>query len=257
MSDSSYEMLVRDTFRPAEISVSHQPVEPPRSADLAAHVDANWRARKAAAASAGVTLTNGHLLRLASFEARPQHLSLELGNTRYADFLATNADAPTRAALPWQQLANPLGTSALILTADGHCVLGLRGGAVLLHQGYVHTIGGMFEAEDLIDGHVHATGSILREAREELGIEDAQVTTVRCRGLMRDTENLQPELMFELSVDLDTETLERHWQTAPSRHEHVSLVSIPGDPKSLRAYLTEGHPLAPQARAALELRLAP
>ena len=202
-------------------------------------------------------LTNGHLLRLERAEVRGGVLAIDLGDTTYADFLATNCNPGRRGTLAPRELANPLGTSALVVSGDGHCILGLRGGAVLLHQGHVHTIGGMFEAADLVDGQVDPAGSILREIEEELGLADADLDDLVCRGVMRDLDNLQPELMFEARAVLTAAEIEARWQGAPSRDEHRELVRVPDDRDAIEAFLGAGKPMAPQAWAALELRARP
>ena len=249
-----YEMLFRGHVAPDAIGVEYVPGGPPRSAELADAVAREWSERVERAAREGIRLTNGALLRLARYGAGDGRLRLVLGDTTYADFLATNGEPERRVRMPWEELANPLGTSALVLTRDGSCLLGLRGGGVLLHRGHVHTIGGMFEAADLVEGRVDAPGSILREVREELAVGGADVLEVVCRGIMRDLENLQPELMFEVRVALTADEVEARWSGAESRDEHEGLVRIGDEPSAIREYLGSGVPMAPQAAAALELR---
>ena len=250
----SYEMLFRGRVPASAIDVRHEPGFPPRSASDAADIEREWTARVATAAREGVALTNGRLLRLVSFATGDSRLSLVLGDATYADFLATNCDAQRRARLDWRDLANPLGTSALALTRDGACVLGLRGTGVMHHRGHVHTIGGMFEAPDLVAGEVDAAGSILREVREELGVTNGDVEGLVCRGIMRDLETLQPELMFELTLSLSWVELGMRWERAESRDEHERLVRVADEPAAIREFLGGDAALAPQALAALELR---
>ncbi|MFT5048939.1 MAG: hypothetical protein ACI8QZ_000326 [Chlamydiales bacterium] len=250
----AYEMLVHASFAPSAIDARYEAVLAPVPPELRRTLEAEWPGRVEKAAREGVHLTNGHLLRLTDYRATDSTLRLTLGDTTYAEFLGSNCVPQRHAETPWSSLANPLGTSALIVTADNKLVLGLRGDKVMHMRNQLHTIGGMFEAADLIDGVVDATGSILREVREELGVGDTDIANVVCRGLIREIQHLQPELMFEVQVNLTYADVQDTWRAAESRDEHAQLIAIRDDRDSIAEFLASNPIMAPQARAALELR---
>jgi len=251
-----YEILVEGCFPAASIQVDYTATPAALTPELRRVAAGEWPGRVARAAREGVALTNGHLLRLAEFRSVGGELRLVLGDTTYSQFLASNCDPACHTRVTWSALANPLGTSALIVTRDGKLVLGLRGHAVMHSRDQVHTIGGMFEAADLVSGQVDAAGSILREVHEELGVQRDRIASLVCRGLMRELEHLQPELMFDVVVDVAFSELRALWEGAESRAEHADLIAIPDDLAPVSAFI-EAHPgMAAQALAALQLRAA-
>jgi len=251
---ATYELLVGGSYSPTSVEVSYSRCAASLDPDIRRAVEMEWPAHVSQAAGEGVELTNGHLLRLVAYTGSPSSLELSLGDTTYAEFLGTNCNPARHAQVPWDQLANPLGTSALIVTRDGQLVLGLRGDSVMHYRNQVHTIGGMFESVDLVDGQVDATDSILREVQEELGVGPEGIEGATCRGLVRELLHLQPELMFEVEVKQTFAELKDYWLRAESRQEHAELISIPDRAGPIAAFLREHPSMAPQARAALELR---
>lgn len=205
------------------------------------------------AARPGIHLFDGPLARLAGYASSGGTLSLTLQPTSYRPFIGTNGrfalgspdlpDAGGPGAEPpatGEACADPLGTSALVVSADGWLLLGRRSAAVALHPGMVHPFGGGHEPGDGDD----VIGGVRRELAEELGLSGADLGTVAPLTLVREPCLRQPELICAAMSRLDAEALAARLD----RGEHGQLWRVRLDAV---AGAIAGDGLTPMARAAL------
>jgi 8-oxo-dGTP pyrophosphatase MutT (NUDIX family) len=229
---------------------------------IEAHITRQWDAERAVAEQTGRTLFNGDLGRLVRAKPGDDALELHIGATTYKEFRGTNVhpdpsarrDRSRPAALDDDRLANPLGISATIITADGLIVLGRRSDRVALHAGYLHTFGGMLEAADcLADGTCDVFDCAIRELCEELPIKPHEIAELVITGLVRDRALAQPELLFDARVTIALEDLKERFESAARDFEHDALEWTRDDAAILPAFILHTRPIAPIAEAALLL----
>ena len=193
-----------------------------RLPEVDAAIDAAWAA---AAARPGIRLFDGPMCRLERWHASPDRLHLELSPTSYKPFLGTNMANPHLAErFGTDVMANPVGVSAVVATADGFLLLGRRNGSVAYYPGWVHCFAGCLEPTD---GDVFA--AVRRELHEELALTDADVIDVRCTGLVEDLSLRQRELVFAVSVRSTRLAVTSHLDS----DEHAAVWFTPVDLASI------------------------
>jgi 8-oxo-dGTP pyrophosphatase MutT (NUDIX family) len=194
---------------------------------------------------AGVQLFDGPMCRMESFEPSPQRLRLTLSTTSYKPFVGTNLHNPHLVKTHGRDvLANPVGVSALLETADGFLMLGRRNDSVAYYPSRVHPFAGALEPRDGAD----AFGAVHRELHEELHLDASDVSDLRCTGLVEDAALLQPELIFNARCRLTRDAVER----AMDRVEHDSTWAVAGDAGAIET-ATGDAALTPVAVASLLL----
>ncbi len=205
-------------------------------------IDETW-AR--VASRPGVHLFDGPMCRLEAFEASPDFLSLTVSPTRYKHFVGTNLhNAHLADAYGRDVLANPVGVSTLLETADAHFMLGRRSAVVAYYPNRVHPFAGSLEPADGADPFAASH----RELREELAIENQDVTGTTCLGIVEDRTIRQPELIFFARTGLAMEQVSRQVDQA----EHDSSWAIQATEPQVEQAVAEGA-LTPVAKAALLL----
>ncbi len=169
------------------------------------------RAWEATLRRPGVHLFDGPMCRLEEATVTPPptpgpgaesgsgRLRLVLSPTSSKVFLGTNLTHPEFADRHGRGvLASPVGVSPALETADGFLLLGRRSTSVAYYPGRVHPFAGALEPRDA--GDVFA--AVRRELREELSLEESDVTELRCTGLVEDGALRQPELVFRAGCPL-------------------------------------------------------
>ena len=165
-------------------------------------IDEAW---SRALARPGVQLFDGPMCRLESASASPKRLRLNLSSTTYKTFLGTNLSHPELADRYGPAvLANPVGVSPALETADGFLLLGRRNASVAYYPGRVHPFAGALEPRDAED----VFAAVRRELAEELSLADADLEELRCTGLVEDAALRQPELIFRVRCRLTKEAVE-------------------------------------------------
>lgn len=246
-------------FGPDQVEVSYDAKPRETTPELEKLIAVEWERQLAAAKVAGRVLFDGALLRYVSHEIlpastqAPERFRLTVGPTCYRDFVGTNLFNRHRLGdFAWYLFANPIGTTATLLTRDDMICYGRRSHRVAYHGGYIHTFGGALEREDRMpDGSIDPFGSVRRELREELGIEPAEVQNLSCVGLIRDQEIHQPELLFEGQLTFTAAEMKDRWRTAESADEHDALVAVPNDPSAIFDFIEGCDLIAPVAVGAL------
>lgn len=192
---------------------------------------------------------NDELLRLADLVATPDRLSLALGSTDYRQFVGTRSGVAPAEPLRGDGLANPLGTSVVAVTADGHVLVARRPGTSDINPGRWFLVGGFLEPSDLTDGG-GVFGGAEREVREELGLDAQDISGMRCTGLVYDEVVLHPELCFTTSLSLDLDDVRRRRGDG----ELPAVEGVPADAEGLTSWLVaEGSTVVPTAAASVLL----
>lgn len=205
-------------------------------------IDQAW---SSALARPGVRLFDGPMCRLESASASSQRLRLNLSRTTYKVFLGTNLSHPELADRYGPAvLANPVGVSPALETADGFLLLGRRNASVAYYPGRVHPFAGALEPKDADD----VFAALRRELQEELSLGGDDVTDLRCAGLVEDRMLRQPELIFLARCRLTREAVEAKLDPV----EHRGTWSVRAARDAIRAALSEPD-LTPVAVASLLL----
>jgi 8-oxo-dGTP pyrophosphatase MutT (NUDIX family) len=211
-------------------------------ADVQSLIDTAWAA---ALARPGVHLFDGPMCRLESWSASPDHLALTLSHTTYKRFLGTNLTHPHLADRYGRDvLANPVGVSPALLTADGHLMMGRRNGSVAYYPHRIHPFAGALDPAD-----TDPFAAVRRELHEELSLTPTDISDVRCTGIAEDLSIRQPELIF-----LATTTRTRaQVESALDPTEHHDTWSTPAAPHTVAAALGDPTDFTPVATASLLL----
>ena len=205
-------------------------------------IDDAWRS---AAARLGDKLFDGPMCRLERWSASPARLELTLSRTSYRPFLGTNyAKAALADAHGRDVLANPVGLSTILETADGYLLLGRRNDSVAYYPNRVHPFAGALEPHDPLDVFAEAR----RELREELALTSADLTTIRCVGLAEDRSLRQPELIFIAATPRSRAELEAQLD----RTEHRAVHAVKADRADIASAIADPL-LTPIAVASLSL----
>lgn len=179
-------------------------------------IDSAWRE---ALRRPGVKLFDGPMCRLESWEAAPDSLRLELSETGYKTFFGTNLSHPEWAdRFGAEVMANPVGVSPALQTADGFLLLGRRNASVAYYPNRVHPFAGALEPRDAGD----VLAAVRRELREELALADEDILEVHCTGVAQDRALRQPELLFRAETRLTRAQVEA--QVHADEHDHSVAV---------------------------------
>lgn len=143
----------------------------------------------------GVSLFDGPMCRLESWEQRGQNLHLTLSPISYKPFVGTNLCNPHLADRFGENvLANPVGVSCALETADSFLLMGRRTATVAYYPDRVHPFAGALEPRDA----GNPFQAVRRELAEELSLGAADLAEIRCCGIVEDVTLRQPELIFRV-----------------------------------------------------------
>lgn len=222
---------------------------------LAEYTATYWDTERGKAATQGRTLYNGQLVKLVRSDVRGSILCLDLEKTCFRDFAATNLNAsPEKPSFALQHRADALGVSGAVMTSDGFLAWGRRSERVYYHQGCLHAAGGMLEQDDRLDhGRCDLFGCMARELSEELGIGQEDLATMTVIGLVRDKSILQPELLFDVEVNLSRKDLTSRFTPTRSDGEHTAIEFLYDDPEGYMPFLNATNMVTPVAQALLLL----
>ena len=139
-----------------------------------------------------VHLFDGKMCRLESFSAEPAELRMKLSETSYKSFAGTNMHNPQFAAQYGESaMANPLGISVALISADGFLAMGRRNERVAYYPGRIHPFAGALEPADGLE----VFNAVRRELAEELNLSGEELTQMKCLGMAEDRGLAQPELI--------------------------------------------------------------
>jgi len=191
-------------WAPGDVDVEWGPSSRRTVPEVEALIDAAWRR---ATARPGAYLFDGPMCRLEKWEVSPGgRLRVALSETTYKPFFGTNMSHPELAdAFGPEVMGNPVGLSPALETADGYLLLGRRNASVAYYPGRVHPFAGALEPRDGGD----LFRAIVRELGEELFLTPAEVTDVRCTGIVEDRALRQTEFIFRARTSLPRGAVER------------------------------------------------
>jgi hypothetical protein len=193
----------------------------------------------------GIRLFDGPMCRLESWKATDDHLSLVLSSSSYKSFLGTNMSHPEFADLfGCEVMANPVGVSPALHTADGFLMLGYRNQTMAYYPGRVHPFSGCLEPSD---GDLFL--AVHRELKEELSFGEGDVEDIRCSGIAEDMALRQQEFIFTVNSSRTRAQVEAKLDAA----EHCGALSIPATTSAIERCVDEESELTPIAIAALML----
>jgi hypothetical protein len=185
--------------------------------DVERIIDQTWQQ---ISSRAGVHLFDGPMCRLESWSAAPDHLTLALSQTSYKPFLGTNLYHPDLADTYGRQiLANPVGVSPALETADGFLLFGRRNASVAYYPNRIHPFAGALEPKDA----ANVFAAVGRELDEELSLTQTELTDIRCTGVAEDLSIRQPELIFRAVTTKTRAQIE----SSVDRAEHHESFAIP------------------------------
>lgn len=189
----------------------------------------------------GVNLFDGPLCRLEHASAEGDGLHLHLSPGSYRVFMGTNGHHPEWAdAYGPQVMANPIGTSVVLRSSDGHLVFGRRSERVALYPGCAHPFGGMMEPPSG-DTPPDVLGEMRRELHEETGITATELADLRVIALVEDVRLRQPELVYAAQTHLNAEAIAGRLDT----HEHTACWLLTDERGAIEAVLTSGEAITP------------
>ena len=200
----------------------------------------------ARARNPNMQLFDGPMCRLESFEATGDALSLRLSRTSYKVFFGTNMSNPDLAnAYGANVLANPVGLSAALVSADNDLIFGRRNATVAYYPNRVHPFAGTLEPHEPLD----VFDDVRRELHEELALSREEILDVRCIGLVEDNALRQPELIFAARTQRSRAQLE----AGVDAKEHGGAWSIPATRADIERVLQNPAELTPVAIATMTL----
>src|SRR5204862_549264 len=157
---------------------------------------------------------------------------LLLSRTSYKVFLGTNLTHPDLGDRYGPAvLANPVGVSAALETADDLLLLGRRNAAVAYYPERVHPFAGALEPRDGDD----VFAAVRRELAEELSLSTADVPGLTCAGLVEDRALRQPELIFLARSRLTRREIESNLDRA----EHRGTIALETSPDAIESAATD------------------
>lgn len=196
-------------------------------------VDHAWRE---ATARPGVKLFDGPMCRLEAWAVRGGDLELALAPTSYKQFLGTNMRHPEWAdRFGPAALANPVGVSAALETADGFLLLGRRNATLAYYPGRVHPFAGSMDPADGGRRAPDPFAAIRRELSEELSLAPTDLADVRCTGIVEDTSLRQPELIFRVKTKCPRAEVEAR----VDRDEHHASVAVAAWEEGMTKFLSD------------------
>ncbi len=182
-------------------------------------VDRAWDEAKA---RLGEALFDGPMCRMERWRVSPRRLEITLSRTSYKQFLGTNLCHGDRAAgLGASALANPVGVSSALLSADGWLLMGRRNASVAYYPNRIHPFAGALEPR----ADLNVFDEVRRELKEELGMEAGELEAIHCTGIAEDESIHQPELIFRVESALSRDQIEAHLDQA----EHEGVWAVQAD----------------------------
>ncbi|WP_252193145.1 hypothetical protein [Rhizobium sp. CSW-27] len=124
------------------------------------------------------------------------------------------------------QRADPLGLTALVLTADEQVIVTRRSLTAEQNPGALYLIGG-YALPPQEDGELDHLQEIAREVEEEIAVTDLVASRSFAIGLAYDRIFCHPELFFLTVSRSDAEAIMTGAEHAPDRNEASQLLACP------------------------------
>jgi 8-oxo-dGTP pyrophosphatase MutT (NUDIX family) len=230
-------------WSPPHVQIEHAPSTSESNPEIEEAIERAWQQ---ATARPGVQLFDGPMCRLESWHATPDgRLRLTLSRTTYKRFLGTNLTHPDFADRFGQQiLANPVGVSPALLTADNFLIMGRRNATVAYYPNRIHPFAGALDPAD-----ANPFAAVHRELREELAFTELDIAEIRLTGIAEDLSIRQPELIFLARANRTRQQVE----STLDQTEHHAAWSIPATQEAIEATLRSDEQFTPVAIASILL----
>ena len=229
-------------WSPRQVEVQCVPSTCESNPEIDQAVERAWQETNA---RPGVSLFDGPMCRLESWQATPQRLALNLSDTSYKRFLGTNlTHAQLADRFGPQILANPVGVSPALLTADNFLMMGRRNASVAYYPNRIHPFAGALDPDD-----ADPFAAVRRELREELSLNDQAVHEIHLTGIAEDLSIRQPELIFLARSNRARSEIE----SALDRSEHHATWHALAAAKAIEDALRSNEAFTPVAIASLLL----
>jgi 8-oxo-dGTP pyrophosphatase MutT (NUDIX family) len=187
----------------------------PRAGEIEKIIEQTW---ESARSRPGLNLFDGPMCRLERFSAG-KILELDVSPTSYRVFWGTNLNNSWLGGkYGAQSLANAIGLSCALESADGFLLLGRRNAGVAYYPSRVHPFAGTLEPAETVD----VFAEVGRELTEELGLRRDDLTHLVCTAIIEDISIGQPELVFSAKSSRSRSQL----QGMLDASEHDSLIAI-------------------------------
>jgi hypothetical protein len=230
-------------FRPGQVRLTWTASTRKIVPQVEAMIEARW---KRALQRPDIHLFDGPMARLEAAEVREGILHLALSHTSYRIFVGTNLTTTGRdESADLRTFANPVGLSTLLISEDGHLLLGRRNGKVAYYPLHVHPFAGCLEPGDSVD----VFDEVRRELHEELSFAPADIAEMTCIGIGEDQALLQPELIFATRSN----RRRREIESSLDPQEHQGIFTTPATPAGIESAIAAPEQFTPVAVAALLL----
>jgi len=197
------------------------------------------------------------MYRLNDASLKGNALYLDLAITDFKDYIGTTAHAlldpdfrnqlveagMADAGDPNRYFSNPLATNTNIVTSDGRMPVGIRSNKVAIYPEVPHVIGGYVKVNgdsrpDFNVRDVDLFSFMLKELKQEIGIDDEDITSKEFFGICRNTVTRGPEALYNVEVSVDADELRYRWENkSRDKFEHRNITFY--DKEGLRELLEE------------------
>jgi 8-oxo-dGTP pyrophosphatase MutT (NUDIX family) len=216
-------------------------------AELEEAVESAWRA---AGARPGVRLFDGAMVRWESLQATAEQLAMRVSETSYRIFVGTNMAHPEWADRYGPQvMANPVGLSAALVSAEGDLLLGRRNANVAYYPQRLHPFAGSLEPAEATSPFA----GLRRELEEELKLAERELAAMACIGVVEDSALRQGEMLFRVQARLGREAILARLDPI----EHRAALAIAPTREAVETVLQRPHELTPVAAATILLWARP
>jgi 8-oxo-dGTP pyrophosphatase MutT (NUDIX family) len=227
-------------YRRGQVQVQWSPTRRSTNDELERLIDQAWQLATWQAKKNGQNLYDGDLCRLIEYQAEGDQLGLTLGKVSYKEFVGTNqTQAYVRYLHGPEVLADPLGVSSALITDDGFILLGRRSERVMQYGGRIHPIGGIVEPPDKPGDPPDPFDAMLAEVLEEIRVPSENVRDFTLLGLVRDKNTVQPELIFDMRLDMEAATVCRSAVSAIDADEHTEIIPVRDHPAAVVTFLQQ------------------
>jgi 8-oxo-dGTP pyrophosphatase MutT (NUDIX family) len=244
-----FDVLAHGLFPRTAISAKYRPGQPCWEPSAEVFIDRAWQTYVRTSSEAGITVYNGTLFRLDSFQRTDGRLQLMLSDADFRGYIGT-ASTEFMSAFPDLPRANPLTVSVVLITGDGKIVVEKRSRVDSRRRAY-HVIAGYMERERDAGREPHPFDTLEREVREELGV-DLDRAHLYITGLVRTIYG--SEICFRCRLALSFDHLLNIQAGSGTDSEIETLEAMDDSPAAVATFLA-AHPadLVPSGRACLLL----
>ena len=169
-----------------------------------------WKTAKAKNAN----VFNGKVFSYINSQIKNQNLIITIMETDFMSYTGTNLNPNFDKSD--DEMANVLGISAILHTADDKFLMGKRSKFVSEGQNMWHTIGGNLDSVDI-------NANMLRELKEEANIPKESIKKFLIIGLVKNCRSHRPEMLFYAKTLLTSQQIKKYITTSIDSFEHSEM----------------------------------